>query len=97
MQTKLLTSSLIHFVQDIKGNLEISMIKKIKVTINWKNTDDKCIQYAVTAVLNYEEHNISIFLFSTKMYLLLIILFTIKLYAHIIDIFKIVKRKDGQE
>ena len=97
MQTKLLMSSLIHFVQDIKGNLEISMIKKIKVTINWKNTDDKCIQYAVTVPLNYEENNISTFLFSTKMYLLLIILFTIKLYAHIIDIFKIVKRKDGQE
>ena len=30
-------------------------IKKKKATINTKNTDDKCFQYAVTVALNYEE------------------------------------------
>ena len=30
-------------------------IKKKKATINPKNADDKCFQYAATAVLNYEE------------------------------------------
>ena len=30
-------------------------IKKKKVTINPKNTDDKCFQYAATSALNYEE------------------------------------------
>ena len=30
-------------------------IKKKKTTINLKNTDDKCFQYAVTVLLNYEE------------------------------------------
>ena len=30
-------------------------IKKKKTTLNLKNTDDKCFQYAVTVVLNYEE------------------------------------------
>ena len=30
-------------------------IKKKKTTINPKNTDDKCFQYAVTVALNYEE------------------------------------------
>ena len=30
-------------------------IKKEKVTINPKNTDDKCFQYAATVALNYEE------------------------------------------
>ena len=30
-------------------------IKKKKATINPKNTDDKCFQYAVTVALNYEE------------------------------------------
>ena len=30
-------------------------IKKKKSTINPKNTDDKCFQYAVTVALNYEE------------------------------------------
>ena len=32
-------------------------IKKKKATINPKNTDDKCFQYAVTVALNYEEIN----------------------------------------
>ena len=30
-------------------------IKKKKGTINSKNTDDKCFQYAATVALNYEE------------------------------------------
>ena len=30
-------------------------IKKKKATINPKNTDDKCFQYAATVALNYEE------------------------------------------
>ena len=30
-------------------------IKKKKIKINPKNTDDKCFQYAVTAALNYDE------------------------------------------
>ena len=30
-------------------------IKKKKATINLKNTDDKCFQYAATVALNYEE------------------------------------------
>ena len=30
-------------------------IKKKKATINSKNTDDKCFQYAVIVALNYEE------------------------------------------
>ena len=30
-------------------------IKKKKETINPKNTDDKCFQYAATVALNYEE------------------------------------------
>ena len=30
-------------------------IKKKKATINPKNTDDKCFQYAATAALNYED------------------------------------------
>ena len=30
-------------------------IKKKKATINPKNTDGKCFQYAVTVALNYEE------------------------------------------
>ena len=30
-------------------------IKKKKATINQKNTDDKCFQYAATVELNYEE------------------------------------------
>ena len=30
-------------------------IKKKKTTINPKNEDDKCFQYAATAALNYEE------------------------------------------
>ena len=30
-------------------------IKKKKPTINPKNTDDKCFQYAATVALNYEE------------------------------------------
>ena len=30
-------------------------IKKKKATINPKNTDDQCFQYAETAALNYEE------------------------------------------
>ena len=30
-------------------------IKKKKATINPKNTDDKCVQYAATVALNYEE------------------------------------------
>ena len=30
-------------------------IKKKKATINPKNADDKCFQYAATAALNYEE------------------------------------------
>ena len=32
-------------------------IKKIKATINLKNKDDKCFQYAVTVALNYGEIN----------------------------------------
>ena len=30
-------------------------IKKMKATINPKNTEDKCFQYAVTVALNYGE------------------------------------------
>ena len=30
-------------------------IKNIKATINLKNQDDKCFQYAATVVLNHEE------------------------------------------
>ena len=30
-------------------------IKNIKATINLKNQDDKCFQYAVTVALNHEE------------------------------------------
>ena len=30
-------------------------MKKKKATINPKNTDDKCFQYAATVALNYEE------------------------------------------
>ena len=30
-------------------------IKKKKTTINPKNADDKCFQYAATVALNYEE------------------------------------------
>ena len=30
-------------------------MKKKKIKINPKNTDDKCFQYAVTAALNYDE------------------------------------------
>ena len=30
-------------------------IKKKKVTINTKNKDDKCFQYAVTVALNYDK------------------------------------------
>ena len=32
-------------------------IKKAKATVNPKNTDGKCFQYAVTVALNYEEIN----------------------------------------
>ena len=31
------------------------LIKKKKATINPKNADDKCFQYAATFALNYEE------------------------------------------
>ena len=31
------------------------MIKNTKVTINPKNNDDKCFQYAVTVELNHEQ------------------------------------------
>ena len=34
-------------------------IEKKKATINPKNTDNKCFQYAVTAILNYEETSIT--------------------------------------
>ena len=34
-------------------------IKKKKTTINPKNTDDKCFQYAATVALNYEDERIS--------------------------------------
>ena len=34
-------------------------IKKKKATINPKNTDDKCFQYAATVALNYEDERIS--------------------------------------
>ena len=30
-------------------------MKKKRATINPKNTDDKCFQYAATVALNYEE------------------------------------------
>ena len=30
-------------------------IKKKKTTINTKNTDDECFQYAISIALNYEE------------------------------------------
>ena len=33
----------------------LEWIKKKKATINPKNTDEKCFQYAATAALNYEE------------------------------------------
>ena len=33
----------------------LEWIKKKKATINPKNTDKKCFQYAATAALNYEE------------------------------------------
>ena len=32
-------------------------IKKKKATINCKNTDNKCFQYAATVALNYEKVN----------------------------------------
>ena len=47
-----------HKVSFIRGGSYIDSadwIKKKKVTINPKNTDDKCFQYAVTIALNYEE------------------------------------------
>ena len=33
----------------------LDWIKKIKATINWRNTYKKCFQYESTAVLNCEE------------------------------------------
>ena len=30
------------------------MVKNKKVTVNPKNNDDKCFQYAITVVLNYQ-------------------------------------------
>ena len=47
-----------HKVCIIRGSSYIDSadwIKKKKATINPKNTDDKCFQYAVTIALNYEE------------------------------------------
>ena len=31
-------------------------IKKKKATVNPKNEDDKCFQYAATVALNYKQH-----------------------------------------
>ena len=47
-----------HKVNFKRGDSKINSwdwIKKKKVTINQKNTDDKCFQYAVNVALNYEE------------------------------------------
>ena len=47
-----------HKVNFKRGGLYIDSsdwIKKIKATINRKNTDDKCFQYAASLALNYKE------------------------------------------
>ena len=47
-----------HGVNFIHGGSYIDSpdwLKKKKATINPKNTDDKCFQYAATVALNYEE------------------------------------------
>ena len=47
-----------HKVSFIRGSLNINSpgeIKDKKATINPKNTDDKCFQYAATVALSYEE------------------------------------------
>ena len=47
-----------HRVNFIRGGSYIDSphwVKKKKATINLKNTDDKCFQYAATVALNYEE------------------------------------------
>ena len=47
-----------HKINFIRGGLYIyspDWIKKKKTTINPKNTDDKCFQYAAINALNYEE------------------------------------------
>ena len=47
-----------HKVNFKRGDSKINSwdwIKKKKVTINQKNTDDKCFQYAANVALNYEE------------------------------------------
>ena len=49
-----------HKVNFKRGDSKITSwdwIKKKKVTINQKNTDDKCFQYAANVALNYEEIN----------------------------------------
>ena len=47
-----------HRVIFIRGGSYIDSpdwVKKKKATINLKNTDDKCFQYAATVALNYDE------------------------------------------
>ena len=47
-----------HKVIFIRGGSYIDSpvwVKKKKATINLKNTDDKCFQYAATVALNYDE------------------------------------------
>ena len=47
-----------HKVDFMRGGSYIDSpdwIKKKKATVNPKNTDDKCFQYAATVALNYEE------------------------------------------
>ena len=44
-----------HKINFKRGSSYIDWIKKKNATTNPKNTDDKCIQYAVTVASNYEE------------------------------------------
>ena len=44
-----------HKINFKRGSSYIDWTKKKNATTNPKNTDDKCIQYAVTVASNYEE------------------------------------------
>ena len=45
----------VNFIRDGSYIDSSDWIKKKKPTINPKNTDDKCFQYAATVALNYDE------------------------------------------
>ena len=45
----------VDFKRDGRYTDSPDLIKKKKATINPKNADDKCFQYAATFALNYEE------------------------------------------